>query len=150
MKKEFYIALLWSGILALALIGCAKGDSPNLTTQSIHPALLVPSITSTYNFGTVAVNSSANTTITVTNSGPLPATQMGGTFSSSAFSFTGGNYPGQGATCGNTLLSGQTCTVSIAFSPQYAATFQDVLPIVYYNGITSSETTGPTFSGTGN
>lgn len=69
-----------------------------------------------YDFGTIATSGSMDVSILVSNSGGTTATSMTGLNPAGRFSFKGGSYPGNGGTCGSTLLSSGSCNVVVTYT----------------------------------
>lgn len=69
-----------------------------------------------HNFGTIATSGSMDVSILVSNSGGTTATSMTGLNPAGQFSFKGGSYPGNGGTCGSTLLSSGSCNVVVTYT----------------------------------
>ncbi len=87
-----------------------------------------------YDFGNVAINTTASHTFTLTNTGPAPIKKISPTFytnNGSAFSFAGGSYPGTGGTCGEVIMPNSSCTIVVEFSPTQATTYSATLSILY-------------------
>ncbi len=84
----------------------------------------------TFDFGTVAL-AGATKSFTVTNlSSTVAITALtAGAFTSSAYGFFGGSYPGTGGTCGSTLAASGTCTLVVNFQPGAAGSWSDSLTL---------------------
>lgn len=101
------------------------------------PASLVISNGPTYDFGTVARNSSSDVTLTVTNGGGVGASSIAGASLTAPYSFKGGVFPGTGGTCTTTLAAAGTCTLVINYNPTTVATHNATVTLNYQNGLTS-------------
>jgi sugar lactone lactonase YvrE len=75
----------------------------------------------TYNYGTVAVGSSATNAFTFTNTG-TSALSISTPTASAPFSITGN-------TCGTSVASGVACTITVAFTPTTTATSMGTLSL---------------------
>ncbi len=99
-------------------------------------------------FGQAA--SPVHRSVILQNVGASTATAIkdGGTLTS-GFAYTGGNYPGSdGGTCGGSLASGASCTLSVGFSPPTGGLFNATLTLNYNDG-TSAASVTRRLSGTG-
>lgn len=105
----------------------------------IAPSMAVLSFGSTANasnanFGTIAVGSSADLTLPLSNNGSVDATELVGSGLAGAYSFKGGAYPGAGGDCGGTLSVGATCNVVVSFAPGNSGLLTDTVEVSYNNG----------------
>lgn len=112
------------------------------------PATLAVSNGPTFDFGALPYGASSTSTLTVTNTGGVPASAMTGAGLSAPFTFLGGTYPGTGGTCAATLAASASCTVVLQFSPSSAGTFNGSMLLSYYNTVTNA-TTNRAVTGTG-
>ncbi len=96
------------------------------------PAQLDISGPNPWNFGDVQITESAMQTFTITNTGAVTATGMGGSGISGPYTFPTG-YPG-GGTCGATLAPAGSCTVIVQFAPGATGTVNATFDINYDNG----------------
>ncbi len=114
-----------------------------ITGISVTVALLTISDGATYDFGTVAINSSNDKTFTLINSGSTSATSIavGSPALAAPYSFKGGTYPGTGGTCGVTLTSGGSCTIIVNFSPSASGTANDTIRISYNDSAATQSAT---------
>jgi alpha-tubulin suppressor-like RCC1 family protein len=69
---------------------------------------------SSYNFGTVALSTTAEARIAISQSGD-DIDGVEATLNSSNFAFKGGSYPGTGGTCGAEITA--TCLIVVTFTP---------------------------------
>jgi alpha-tubulin suppressor-like RCC1 family protein len=93
-----------------------------------------------YDFGTKNVATSTDQSLTVLNSGLLPASAMSASGLAAPLTFKGGSYPGTGGTCGTTLASGASCTLVTTYAPVVAGVTSKTLTLAYYDaGTTTSE-----------
>ena len=104
------------------------------------PALLSVSDGATYDYGSVANGTHNDKSLTITNSGGVPATAMAGSGLSAPFAFKGGTYPGTGGTCSTSLSASATCTIVVTFSPTSTATHNGSVTIAYNNGVNAQST----------
>jgi hypothetical protein len=101
--------------IATDLVGnveAAKTLAEATTTVNLAPAATFSA--TSIAFGSVAVGSSANAVVTVTSTGGNPLTVTGFTLSDTV------NFS-QTNTCATALSTGQTCTVTVTFSPNASA-----------------------------
>jgi uncharacterized delta-60 repeat protein len=122
-----------------------------LTASSQTPAnlSLVGVTADLIDFGAVTLSKSSTQTITITNTGAQPATQVANSLlSSSGFSLAGGSFPGTGGTCETTITAGTTCTLVFSFNPTTAENYTTISQLNYQNGIDTTELL-INFSGTG-
>ena len=88
-----------------------------------------------YDFGPVTVDTFADREITITNIGSLKASEMTSSFYlSQNYLFAGGNYPGDGGTCKDTLGPRAFCTVMVRFYPRSVGMLDAFLPVSFYDG----------------
>ena len=88
-----------------------------------------------YDFGDQAVGSVTEHTFTVVNGGAVSATRIGAAGLAAPFTFTGGSYPGVGGTCGATLASASSCTLTVDFAPSIPGVQSDAIEVNYNNGV---------------
>ena len=100
--------------------------SSALSGTGVTPAHLVISPTS-HNFGNVRIlTSSPSFTFTVTNTGQATA----GTINTVNVGTDGGAFAAVGPSCGgHTLAGGESCTMTIRFSPTAATTYDDTMSL---------------------
>jgi hypothetical protein len=85
-----------------------------------------------YNYGLLPTSSDIDKVFTLSNTGSDIINNMSGsTFSSSAYNFKGGSYPGTNGTCGIFLSSGSTCTIVVTANSGSAGTFNSTVIINY-------------------
>jgi uncharacterized delta-60 repeat protein len=145
MKNGIFI------VLVLALAGCGSGNENPVAPQNGNGVSATLSVIEgqTYDFGALPIDSKVEKVFTIVNSGSQAATQISGNFTTSAFTFRGGTYPGIGGTCSSYLAPGGSCTVAVTFSPPYFQSFQETLRVLYNNGSTVVATQNPVMSGRG-
>jgi uncharacterized delta-60 repeat protein len=148
LAMPFDILFLGPFFLALLLTSCS---SSNLGPQSGSTPTAILSIPQTqeYAFGSQLLDSNTTTTFTVTNLGAAAATSIQGGFTTTAFNFTGGQFPGTNATCTDLLAAGASCTISVTFSPQFYQAFQDAVRLSYFDGVQTQATQNPILTGQG-
>jgi hypothetical protein len=109
----------------------------DLTGSSTAPATLSISDGPTYDYGTIITNSSADKSITITNTGNFTASTIAGSGLATPFIFKGGTgFPGSGGNCGTTLAPAGTCTVVVTFTPTVSTSYNDTMDITYNDGVT--------------
>lgn len=120
-----------------------------LSGTTTGTATLVFTETPSLSFGTIALGSTTEQTIHLTNSGGVSATAIGQALAlSSPFTYKGGTFPGTGGTCGASLIAGATCTLIVEFSPSVSTAFSDAVLVTYNNGATVQTASLPV-TGTG-
>jgi len=138
-------------LVSLGLAGCgAETRDPALQYGDPVPAKLAFSDMPWYDFGDRAVLSASERSISIANSGGATATDFRGSFYLSVhFSFKGGTFPGEGGTCTDSLKAGASCTVVVAFVPQYPGQVEQPLSILFHDGVMNQKVTGPYLRGRG-
>lgn len=142
---------VFSTFVWVFLLGGCGGEAPGLKfNQGFTRAWLSFGEQTAYNFPLLTVGSSAEATFTLTNSGGTKATAINGTFDfTSAFTYKGGTYPGEGGDCSTELGSLESCRVVVVFAPTYSGDFSAVLRAGYFDGVENRQTTQPTLKGRG-
>lgn len=112
------------------------------------PALISISDASPYNFGNVVTGATLDKTFTLTNTGGVTTSAMGGGGLSAPFTFKGGSYPGTGGTCSSTLAASVSCTVIVTYAPT-ATGFQSTSMSISYNDGVAVQSSARTVQGTG-
>ncbi len=87
-----------------------------------------------YDFGKVIQTTTAEKTITMTNTGTIAIPSLSPPILSAPFGFKGGTYPGTGGTCGSSLTTSQICTMVISFAPTDTGVKNQNLIVSYENG----------------
>jgi len=131
--------------LMFCMVRCAD-DNVSLTQSELGRLSVAGGLS--FEFPLTAVGSSSSQMFTVTNTGRMAVTEMDGLFVVSAFSFAGGSYPGDGATCEDSLEPDESCTVHVAFSPEFATTYESPLRLKYFDGLSNRIATHPVLCGT--
>ncbi len=101
------------------------------------PASVSISGASPVDFGPVDVAVIPQTiTLTLTNSGGVPATGLGGTGLGAPYTFDGGSFPGTGGDCplAGSIVPAGTCTIVIRYYPTTFGTHPDTLDKNYNDG----------------
>ncbi len=94
-----------------------------------------------YDFSNKFVGTTTDLRIRIENSGRARADNISINNLSPPFSIKGGTYPGQGGTCGNNLLPGQTCDIFVTYAPtNNGQHLQDVILTYTNTGRTESNT----------
>ena len=118
-----------------------------MTGKGISGAVLGIAEAPLYDFGKKATTSSNEYSLTISNSGPVPATAIAQGISLSApFSYPGG-FPG-GGTCQANLNPDVSCTVKVRYSPTVDGPSDSEVRIAYHDGGTN-RTVSTTVAGTG-
>jgi len=106
------------------------------------PALLDITGPDPYDYGDQATTSITTATLTITNSGAVPATAMSDNLGLSApFTFTGGTYPGGAGDCAVTLAAAASCTIEVDYNPTTTGVQTDTIDISYVDGATNQNLT---------
>lgn len=149
MKKGLFTpSLLFRlSLLLLGLLGCENEEAKNKYKFSTELASLAVAGPPLYDFGSQWIDSESEATFTITNIGKITASELGGTFTYSAYEYKGGVFPGSGGSCGTSLSPNDSCTVVVTFRPVYVGTFNEYLRISYNNGAVLTNTTSPLING---
>ena len=97
--------------------------------------------TNPYDYGNVTQNATANYIFTLTNTGGVSATGVGGSGLSAPFAYSGGSFPGTGGNCTATLAAAASCNVEVSFTPTATGLQSDAIQIDYNNGIALTSST---------
>jgi trimeric autotransporter adhesin len=121
ISVSFAPAAVGSAAATLSVSDNAGGSPQTSTVTGTGTAAAAPAATltpSTLNFGSVQTGTNSNAqTATLTNTGSAPLTIAGITLAgTNSAAFTSTN------TCGSTLASGASCTISVTFNPTSAGT----------------------------
>jgi hypothetical protein len=117
--------------------GALTGATSN-SFDIVGPAVLGFSPSADFDFGTVSLGDSEDTTFLISHSG-APATSVGETTLVPPFTFKGGSYPGTGGTCGTTITA--DCTIVSTYTPTAEVTSNETVTIVYHDGNALTNTT---------
>ncbi|HMN67242.1 MAG TPA: choice-of-anchor D domain-containing protein [Bdellovibrionales bacterium] len=121
----------------------------DLAGTGANPAALSISDGATFDYGPLANTASADKTFTITNTGGVSATSVGGSGLAAPFAFKGvGTYPGTGGTCGVSLGVGSSCTIVVTFNPTVNGSFNDTIDIGFNDGA-SAQTSSRDVTGSG-
>src|SRR3569623_1823332 len=96
----------------------------------------------------MALGSSTDATLTITNTGSYQATAMSGGGLAAPFDFKGGTYPGTGGTCAASLAGLTSCTVVVTYSPTALGIQNSSIDLAYNDGAAAQTTSRPV-TGTG-
>lgn len=124
-------------------------SSVNIQGTGLNVAALSISDGPTYNYGSATVGTSVDYTFTVTNTGEVTATALGGSGLAAPFTFKGGAYPGTAGTCVATLAASATCTIVVTYSPTAAVLSTDTVQVDYTNGAATPAAATRAIQGTG-
>jgi uncharacterized delta-60 repeat protein len=86
-------------------------------------------------FGTAAINTTREATLTITNSGSLVATNITPVALAWPFRFKDGVYPGTGGTCILALLRSESCTLVLEYAPTLGGVHTGTLSLRYLSGV---------------
>ncbi|MBM4316979.1 MAG: choice-of-anchor D domain-containing protein [Deltaproteobacteria bacterium] len=148
VKKLFNLVKI--GVSLALVSACGGGGSGQLLYDPMPNGILSISGGPVFNFGNRLLESETVREFTVTNIGSGSALEITGSFYFSlAFSYLGGQYPGQGGTCGSSLAPNSSCTVVVRFKPKSMGETQTTLQLNYHNGTTLVVTSNPILLGSG-
>jgi len=121
-----------------------------VTGRGISQSLITFNDGASYNYGSVLTNATLDRAFTISNSSGVTASLMtpGTPALAGTFLFKGGQFPGQGGTCGTFLKTGQSCTVMLRFAPTSLGAKADTFRLNYNNG-NSTQSATIALSGTG-
>jgi hypothetical protein len=131
------------------------GTAPQTLTRNLqgagaNPASLTISNTG-YDYGIVTTGALSDVTLTITNTGGVPATALSGSGLAAPFIFKGGVFPGTGGTCpsgGSLAPAGATCTIVVSYTPASTGVHSDTVFVDYNNGL-GAQSASNTIQGTG-
>lgn len=92
-------------------------------------------------FGPMAVGDETVLSVSIRNTGLGEARSLNQALPALAFPFTfaGGAYPGAGGTCESSLSAGETCTLTLKFSPQTVGLFSSSLKLTFSDDFEGGE-----------
>jgi hypothetical protein len=144
MKRRVFV------FFCLFLTTCGKDTAEPLRAQTpADAASLVVTPGLIFTFPNQSVGGSVDRTFTVTNAGIKAATEMQSDFGLSITFLYPGGYPGAGGTCAASLAAGESCTLTVRFTPQYVGNFSQTLRISYSNAYSVVFTDYPVLKGDG-
>jgi hypothetical protein len=118
-----------------------NGDGQTLVTETsvyvtvVSPAILAFSVTpQPLDFGTKAAGSSTVKTLVIENIGSSRSTEMVSHALSFPFAYLGGQYPGTGGTCLDTLNAHSSCSTRIQYIPQSTSADFGIITLSYSDG----------------
>jgi len=111
----------------------APGDEDTSGGQTLH-AVLEVSNSDPLNFGTLAVGTKQTRQLNLTNTGREVASQLNAVRPLNPFHFAGGSFPGDDGSCQETLPIGESCTLTLEFSPLQTGTFTGFISIAFFDG----------------
>jgi hypothetical protein len=139
-KKASYGLILVGVSAPLIILACSKKEEKK-SPASIKVEIKADAA-QTYDFGTVASGQKKDVTIDLTNTGEEDATSLGESGLEAPFSIKGGEFPGVGGTCTETLAAGASCQIVIEYAPSVTVytkvSHEDDLAITY-SGKTAPE-----------
>jgi alpha-tubulin suppressor-like RCC1 family protein len=121
-------------------------------TAAATPAVVQPTLMVTdggaNDFGRKLRNKVYEKTFTVKYAGTVPAGNVTAMpFTTTAYAYKGGTFPGTGGTCTTTISA--DCTIVLEFSPIAAASYPDQIKLAYSGSAGTSRTVSVGISGTG-
>jgi uncharacterized delta-60 repeat protein len=124
-------------------IGFNNGSSASsipltLNGTGQNPASIVVTQGSTYSIGTVSKTSTNLFTLNLSNQGGVSAVSLVGSGTDSDLTYQGGTYPGTAGTCGSTLNSPGTCSITFKFVASTAGAISKTYTVNYNNGSQAS------------
>jgi hypothetical protein len=127
--------ILYSGQMTITY---SNGFQNTTTTVIINgsgkPSGKLTFSSASYDFGKVIQTTTAEKTITMSNTGTIAIPSFTPPILSAPFGFKGGTYPGTGGTCGSSLAISQSCTMVISFAPTDTGVKTQNLIVSYENG----------------
>jgi len=117
--------------IALAAVGCSTNIDPGFLPTAVA---ISSDEDSNFSFPSVGIGNSSPRVLTLRNLGLLPVTEIEISGLNSIFSFVGGSYPGTDGTCSSALGSGESCTLSLQYSPVETAAATTTLAISFNYG----------------
>lgn len=147
------------GIQLVPLVAAAQLFIPfGSWTAKNNPGALLISDATTYNFGTIAINTDSDKIFTLTNTSYIGVSNIAGdTFTghTDSFNFKGGAFPGTGGDCGTSLVGFGSCIFVVTANRSTAGVRSATIRINYDatngNQVTAQTATRPvtaTFSAT--
>lgn len=104
-------------------------------------AILTTNIPDPYNYGYLFINLTGYINFNITNEGNGPASIIGESGLEAPFGTTTEwefiDYP----VCGEVLASGETCTLTVTFSPTVVGYYEDQLVLDYFDGVNNQTLT---------
>ena len=130
--------------------GASVTNSTNaITGTGANPALLaITGAPAVYDFGSKSIASSTTVSLTIANTGGVPATNLAGSGLAAPFDFSGSGFPGSG-NCTTTLNAGASCTFDARYIPSAVGLLSDTIDITYDNGATTGLIASRNIQGTG-
>ena len=125
-------------LTAFLFFAAACGGPPQYVNEGAEsPAQLQLSSSSQTQFPEVVNGFTYTQSLEIRNlSGTVPADNIVANASlSSPFSFTGGEFPGTGGDCGDTLNPLSSCTVEIEINPNQVGDFSSNITFDYFDGL---------------
>ena len=121
-------------------VSYSSGETPKTTARpmrarGVSPATL--SVTGELTFAETLVGESSQLTLTLHNEGQTVLTGLSAPALESPFEFAGGDFPGDGGSCGSTIAISSSCTVVVSFAPETADLFYQPLNFSYSDGTNS-------------
>lgn len=137
--KTFLISLL---ILLFTLLGCSgKNESILSTPVQKDPGSLKVMNTSGFMGATVAGTTFDHEIVIKANGGLSLSNLAVSITTNDPIAFKDGTYPGTGGTCGETLPSGETCTIILTYSPTNTNSHLATLRFTYRDALKDYELT---------
>lgn len=110
--------------------------APPPTTTPINPvANVIISDGFSIDFGSTSLSTTLTHIVTLQNTGTVDATGLAASNPTGYFSFSGGNYPGAGGTCGAILSAGSSCFIYLNFLPTVAGTYTGTMNLNFHDGV---------------
>ncbi len=127
--------LIYFTITLLLCFSCAKNE--HLFDQQISAEIGKLEIINSNGFiGATVAGTSFDQTFIVKNTGGLDLTNISVTLSgASEFNYKGGDYPGEGGTCSDTLKTAQSCTIVLTFAPLGTDSYQSQLHFLFKDSL---------------
>ncbi len=123
--------------ILFAFLSCSPQEAE---VENASVALLSSEEGYSSNFGYTPLNVEKEVFITLKNSGSYDISDLknSGFNEGSAFSFKGGEYPGTGGTCNDSLQTNSICQIVVEFAPTSSGHWEEVLKFSYLDGISQT------------
>ncbi|HEY3449447.1 MAG TPA: choice-of-anchor D domain-containing protein [Myxococcales bacterium] len=125
----------------------AAATAQTLTGTGYVPATLAFG-NAIYAFGTIAPSGTAETLLTLANTGSVAATSLAFDALPTPFAYKGGTFPGIAGTCGTTVGAGAYCMLDVVYKPTAVGSSSASFGVSYQNGSGTSATASTTLTGT--
>ncbi len=129
-------AIVLSLLLVISQSSCRKQKKS--TDAYLEYTAALTAVNAPLAFGTAAINTDKDGTLTIQNSGQLIATGITADALGYPFRFKDGVFPGTGGTCLPILQAGATCTLVLQYAPTLGGIHSGKLSLNFLNGFDES------------